>query len=138
MSAIEPRDSNAHLRRLQVLLVLMLLWDLLALFAALSFGSALMKIDGDEISGFLGAKVSLSGAALVPVAIYFYGLVRSPVRHPGVIWVGVIEQAAVVLFGLYHLGTGDLAVQGAVLPIVVSLVLLVLLLANMVRGDARV
>lgn len=138
MSAIDSRDSNAHLRRLQVLLLVMLLWDLVAVVAAFSFGSALMKIDGDEIGGFLGAKTSLSGAALVPVAVYFYGLVRGPIRHPGVMWVGMVEQAAVILFGLYHVAAGDLALEGAVLPIVVSIVLLVLLLANLVRSDARV
>ena len=49
MSAIDSRDSNAHLRRLQVLLLVMLLWDLVAVVAAFSYGSALMKIDGDEI-----------------------------------------------------------------------------------------
>lgn len=138
MSAIESRESSANLRRLQVLLLLMLLWDLLALLAAFSFGSALMKIDGDEIGGYLGAKTSLSGAALVPIAVYFYGLVRSPVRHPGVLWVGVVEQAAVVLAGLYHVVAGDLALEAAIVPVVVSIVLLVLLLANMMRGDARV
>jgi hypothetical protein len=91
MSAIESRQSNAHLRRLQGLLVLMLLWDVFALLAALSFGSALMKIDGDEIGGVLAARTSFSGPALVPIAVYFYGIVRNPLRHTGVLWVGVVE-----------------------------------------------
>jgi hypothetical protein len=137
MSVIEGRQSN-NLRRLQVLLLLMLLWDLLAVLAALSFGSGLMKIDGDEIGGFLGAKTSLSGAGLVPVAVYFYGIVRNPLRHPGVIWVGIVEQAAAIVASLYHVVGNDLQLEGAILTIVVSVVLLALLVVNMPRGDAHV
>jgi hypothetical protein len=48
---MEGRPSNANLRRLQVLLILMLLWDLIGVLASFSFGSSLMKIDGDEIGG---------------------------------------------------------------------------------------
>jgi hypothetical protein len=135
MTAIEGRLDDGPLRRLQILLVLMLLWDLLALLASLSFGGALMKIDGDEIGGLLAAKLSFSGAALVPVCVYFYGLVRNPLRHPGVIWVGMIEQGAAVLFSLYHVVAGDIAVEGAVLTVVVSTALLALLLVTAARGD---
>lgn len=137
MSAIEGRQSNAHLRRLQTLLLLMLLWDLLAVFAALSFGSGLMQIDGEEIGGILGAKTSLSGAGLVPVAVYFYGIVRNPIRHPGVVWVGVIEQAAAILVSLYHVVGEDLKLEGAILTVVVSVIFLALLLVNIPRGDAH-
>jgi hypothetical protein len=137
MSATEVRLPGGPLRRLQVLLLLMLLWDLVALFASLSFGSALMKIDGDEIDGVLAAKVSFSGAALVPIAVYFYGIVRNPLRHTGVIWVGMIEQAAAVLFSLYHVAAGNITLEGAVLTVVVSVVLLALLLIVMSRGDVR-
>ena len=138
MSAIEGRQSGARLRRLQALLILMLLWDLLALLAAFSFGSSLMKIDGDEIGGVLAAKASFSGAGLVPIAVYFYGLVRNPLRHPGVLWVGVIEQAAAAIVSLYHVATGNLQIEGAVLTVIVSVILLALLLANMPRGNTHV
>ena len=137
MSAIEGRPSNTSLRRLQALLVLMILWDLLTVLAAFSFGSALMKIDGDEIGGLLAAKASFSGAGLVPVAVYFYGIVRGPIRHPGVLWVGVVEQAAAIFASLYHVVANDLKLEGAILTVAVSIALLALLLANMPRGDAR-
>ena len=137
MSAIEGRQSNVQLRRLQTLLLLMLLWDLLTVLAAFSFGSALIKIDGNEIGGLLAAKASFSGAGLVPVAVYFYGIVRNPIRHPGVLWVGVVEQAAAILASLYHVVAGDLKAEGAILTIVVSIVLLGLLLANMPRGSTN-
>lgn len=137
MSAIDGRRSNLALRRLQALLLLMLLWDLLAVLAALTFGSALMKIDGDEVGGFLAAKLSFSGAGLVPMGVYLYGLVRNPLRHPGVLWVGGLEQAAAVLLSAYHVGANDIKPEGAILTVVVSLVLLVLLLINVPRGEPR-
>jgi hypothetical protein len=137
MSAVESRQSNARLRRLQALLLLMLLWDLLAVLAALSFGSALMKIDGSEIGGFLGAKASFSGAGLIPVAVYFYGIVRNPIRHPGVLWVGVVEQTAAILASLYHVVANDLKLEGAVVTVVISVVFLALLIVNMPQGDAH-
>ena len=136
MSAVESRQSNARLRRLQALLLLMLLWDLLTVLAAFSFGSALMKIDGSEIGGFLGAKASFSGAGLIPVAVYFYGIVRNPIRHPGVLWVGVVEQTAAILASLYHVVANDLKLEGAVVTVVVSVVFLALLIVN-IQGDAH-
>ena len=136
MSAIEGRKSNAQLRALQVLLVLMLLWNLLAVLAALSFGNALMKIDGNEIGGILGAKTSLSGAGLVPATVYFYGLVRNPIRNPGVIWVGMVEQGAAILVSIYHVVSDHLQPEGAILTVVVSVVFLALLIVNLPRGDA--
>jgi hypothetical protein len=135
MSAIEGRRSSAQLRRLQIILLLMLLWDLLNVFAALSFGSSLMKIDGTEIGGILGAKASFSGALLVPVAVYFYGLVRNPLRHPGVLWVGMVEQGSAILLSLYHVVGDDLQLEGAILTVVVSAILLGLLLVNSIRGE---
>ena len=136
MSAVESRQSNARLRRLQALLLLMLLWDLLTVLAAFSFGSALMKIDGSEIGGFLGAKASFSGAGLIPVAVYFYGIVRNPIRHPGVLWVGVVEQTAAILASLYHVVANDLKLEGAVVTVVISVVFLALLIVN-IQGDAH-
>ena len=137
MSAIEGRPSSTHLRRLQTLLVLMLIWDLITVLAAFSFGSVLMKIDGTEIGGFMGAKASFSGAGLIPVAVYFYGLVRNPIRHPGVLWVGVVEQSAAIIASLYYVASNDLKVEGAVLTIVVSVFFLALLIVNMPHGGSR-
>jgi hypothetical protein len=134
---MEGRPSNANLRRLQVLLILMLLWDLIGVLASFSFGSSLMKIDGDEIGGLLAAKASFSGAGIVPVAVYFYGIVRNPIRHPGVLGVGIVEQAAAIIVSLYHVVGNDLKIEGAILTVVVSVVLLALLVVNMPRGDAN-
>jgi hypothetical protein len=137
MSKIEGRQSGAQLRRLQTLLVLMLLWDLIALLASFSFGGVLMKIDGDEIGGLIGAKASFSGAGLIPIAVYFYGIVRNPLRHPGVLWIAAVEQAAAILVSLYYVASDDLKPEAALVTVVVSVLLLSLLLINMPRGDSR-
>lgn len=134
MSALESRQSTAQLRRLQTLLLLMILWDLLAVMAEFSFGSGLMKIDGDRVGGFLGGRASMSGAALVTVAVYFYGLVRNPFRHPGVIWVAIIAQSSTAFFGVYHYAAGNLTLEAMLIATIVALVLLFLLIVNMPRG----
>jgi hypothetical protein len=73
----------------------------------------------------------------VPIAVYFYGNVRNPIRHPGVLGVGIVEQAAAILVSLYHVVGNDLKIEGAILTVVVSVVLLALLVVNMPRGDAN-
>ena len=72
MSAFDSRQTTAQLRRLQLLLVAMILWDILAVITALSFGGPLAEIDGDRIGGVLAARVGFSGAVLVPIVMYLY------------------------------------------------------------------
>jgi uncharacterized BrkB/YihY/UPF0761 family membrane protein len=137
MSALDTRPSNAQLRRLQILLLLMILWNLLAVLAELSFGNGLMQIEGDKVGGLLAVRTSFAGAALVPMAVYLYGMVRNPMRHRGVILVAIVEQAAAALFAVYHVATNDIETDSAVLAVVVALVLLFLLLVNIPPGDGR-
>ena len=137
MSTLDSRQNTAQLRRLQLLLLLMILWDVLSLMAELSFGGPLTKIDGDAIGGILGARASLSGAALVPIGLYFYALVRGPMRHRGVLWCAALEQGGAALLGVYHIAANDVDVGGTILPVVVALVLLVLVLLNMPGGAGR-
>ena len=134
MSVFESRHTTAQLRRLQLLLLAMILWDALALVASMTFGSPLAEIDGDRIGGVLAARVTFSGAVLVPMVIYLYALARNPQRHRGVIWAAVVEQGAAALFAVYHVAVKDINVEGAVVPLVVALVLLVGLLINMPRA----
>jgi O-antigen/teichoic acid export membrane protein len=131
MSALEPRQSNAQLRRLQLLLLLMILWDLLALAGELSFGGPLVQIDGGDIEGVLGARVSLAGAAVMPIGLYFYALVRGPARQRFVLWCAVLEHGAATLFGVYHLTANHIEAEAAALTLVVSIALLVFVLLNM-------
>lgn len=137
MSAFESRQTTAQLRRLQMLLLVMILWDALALIAALSFGGPLSEIDDDHIGGVLAARVTFSGAVLVPMVMYLYALARNPLRHRGVIWAAVVEQGAAALFAVYHVAVKDISLEGAIVPMVVALVLLVGLLLNMPRAYAQ-
>jgi hypothetical protein len=137
MSMLDSRQNTAQLRRLQLLLLLMILWDLLSLLAELSFGGPLIKIHDDAIGGILGARASFSGAALVPIGLYFYALVRGPMRHRGVLWCAALEQGGAALLGVYHVAVKDVEVSGTIAPLVVALVLLVLVLINMPGAAAR-
>ena len=130
MSAVDAGSQN---RRLQFLLLLLIVWDALALAAELSFGGPLFEPSDGEIGGFLAARGSFGGAALVPLVAYIYGFVRGPLRHRGVLWLGVIEQGATALFAVYHTAVGDIDFEGMVLPLAVAAALLVLLLTNMPR-----
>src|SRR4051812_34629933 len=133
--SLDSRHSPHAARRLQLLLLAMILWDVLALVAELSFGSPLFKIDGHKITGVLAARGSFDAAMAVPMAVYIYGIVRGPLRHRGVLWVGVVEQAATALAAVFHVAAGDITVGGIIVPLVVSMVLLVLLLLSMPRGQ---
>jgi len=72
---------------------------------------------------------------VVPLTLYIYALVRGPLRYRGLLWIGVLEQAMVVVFAGYHTVADDIKFGGAIVPIVVSLGLVVLLLVNMPRGQ---
>jgi len=135
MSAIGPRSTTAINRRLQGVLMLMIAWDALALVTEFSFGSALFEAQGDEVSGFLAARGSFAGMALIPLVVYTYAFIRGPLRHRGALWVGAIEQGAGALFAVYHAATGNLPASSVVVTLVVSLVLLLLLVLTLPRGQ---
>jgi hypothetical protein len=123
-------------RRLQFVLVLMIVWEVLAILAELSFGGPLFEVSGDEIDGLLGARSGFGGLAAVPLAIYLFVLLRGPMRYAGLLWVGVIQYGASALFIVYHLARGHVAVEASILPLVFAGALLVLLLINLPRNEA--
>jgi hypothetical protein len=131
MSTLESRQTTAQLRRLQLLLLLMILWDMLALAGELSFGGPLIKLDEGEIEGLIGARASFGGAAVAPIGLYLYALVRGPARHRFVLWCAALEHGAAVLFGVYHVAGNDIELEPALAPMIVAGVLLILVLVNM-------
>jgi hypothetical protein len=133
MRTPEQRASRGQNRRLQVALILLILWDLFALAAELSFGSPLLRLEDERIGGWLAARGSFSGAAMVTLVMYAFALLRGPSRHRGVLWAGVVQQAAAALFGVYHWASKDITLEGMALTLAVSLGLLVVLLLNMPR-----
>ena len=138
MTALDPRQHSSSSRRIQLVLLLLILWDALAIIAELSFGNSLFEIDGDQMDGVLATKASLSGAALAPLALYLHALVRGPARHWGVLWIGVVEQGATALFSVYHVARDDVSVEAIVIPMAVSLALLVLIFLNLPRSQPAV
>jgi hypothetical protein len=121
--------------RLQFALLLLVAWDAVGILAELSFGGSLFKVSGDKIDGILGARGAMGGALIVPLSLYVYALVRGPLRYRGLVWIGVLEQAMVVVFSLYHIVADDIVAEAAILPIVIALALLVVVLVNMPRGQ---
>lgn len=135
MSTVEASRGLSPRVRIQIVLVLLILWEAVSLLAELSFGGPLVKVSGDRVSGLLAARGSLSGAYVVPLALYIYALARGAMRYRGLLWIGVLEQSMAVVFAGYHTMAGDVKFGGAIVPIGVSLALLLLLLANMPRGQ---
>ena len=138
MSTSAFRTNPSTSRRLQFILLLLILWDILALAAELSFGSPLFEIEGNKIDGLLAGRGSFSGAAVVPIGLYIYAFVRGPVRHRNILWVAVLEQVATALFTVFHVAAGDLKVQGMILPVVISLALAAVILTNLPRNQQPV
>jgi hypothetical protein len=135
MSAAPLRTAGSDVRKLQTLLGLLIIWNLLALLTELTFGGFLAHADGDRIDGVFGARMGFSGSALALAALYLYALVRGPVRHRNVFWVAIIEQGAAAFFAVYHFGVDDITVTAMVVPLVVACALLLLLFVNMPRGQ---
>ena len=133
---VQKRPNLSAQRRLQLVLLLMIAWEALLLVSELSFGSSLFEIDGEQVSGVLGARGSLSGASVIPIALYGFAFTRGPLRHPSILLVGAIEQVAVIVFGAYHVLVNDIEASSYVVPLAVSLAFLTLILINLPRGDA--
>jgi hypothetical protein len=133
MSTYQPRSATSIVRRLQLILLLMIVWEALAILAELSFGGPLFELSGDKLSGLMAGRGAFGGAAVLPLVIYVYAL-RQPLRYRGLLWLGVLENGVAVLFSVFHLAVGDIEFQGVALPLAVSAVFVVLLLLNMPRG----
>jgi len=134
---VQKRPDLSTQRRLQLVLLLMIAWEVLLLFSEITFGSSLFQVDGDQISGVLGARGSLSGAAVIPIALYGFAFTRGPLRYPSILLVGAIEQVATIVFGAYHLFVDDIDAASYIVPLAVSLTFLTLILINLPRGDAE-
>ena len=133
MSTYEPRSLTSIVQRLRVILFLMIIWEALAIITELSFGEPLFEISGDKISGFLAARGSFAGAAVMPMFIYIYAL-RAPLRYRGLLYLAVLENATAILFSVFHLAVGDLEAQGVIATMLISAIFLAAFLLNLPRG----
>lgn len=133
MSTYEPRSLTSIVQRLRLILFLMIIWEAIAIITELSFGGFLFDISGNKIGGYLAGRGSFAGAAVMPMFIYIYAL-RAPLRYRGLLYLAVLENAAAILFSLFHLAVGDLEAQGVIPTMVVSACFLVAFLLNLPRG----
>jgi hypothetical protein len=136
MRPVDSRRGLSPRLRLQVVLLLLIVWDVLGIAAEITFGGPLFKLSGGKVDGLLGARGAFNGGLFVPLAVYGYAFVRGVGRRGGLLWVGVVEQLAGALFGVYHLASGDVRFGAAIAQLTVSLVLLVVVLLNMPREPA--
>jgi hypothetical protein len=134
---VQKRSTLSAQRRLQLVLLLLIAWEALLLVSELSFGSSLFDVDGDQISGVLGARGSLSGAAVIPIALYGFAFTRGPLKHPSILLVAALEQVAAIVFGAYHLFVNDIDAGSYIVPLAVSLTFLTLIVVNMPRWGAE-
>lgn len=122
------RANAASQARLQLVLVLLALWDLLAFILELT-NAGPMKIG--NIDGVLGAR-AVSGAVVVLAIAYIYAA-RNPVRYRFVLWLATVEQFIALFAATFHWARGDVGAGQAIIPILVSAAFLVALLTSMPR-----
>ena len=122
------RANATSQARLQLVLVLLALWDLLAFLLELT-NAGLMKVG--SIDGMLGAR-ALNGSVVVLAIAYLYAA-RNPIRYRFVLWLATLEQFIALFAGTFHWARGDVGAGQAIIPILVSAGFLVALMTSMPR-----
>ncbi len=122
-------------RRLQLVLLMMIVWEGLSLLAELSFGGPLFKISGGDLGGILAAHGGFGGASIVPMVLYIYAFARGPLRYRGVLWLGALEYAVAAFLCVFHVVRHNISFGDVIVTFVVSTAFVVLLLINMPRGQ---
>ena len=122
------RPNPTSQARLQLILVLLAAWDLLAFVLELT-NTRLLRIG--SIDGALGAR-SVSGAVAVLAIAYLYAA-RNPVRYRFVLWMATLEQFVALFASTFHWARHDIGFGEVALPILVAAGFLVMLLTNLPR-----
>jgi hypothetical protein len=122
------RPNPTSQARLQLILLTLAAWDLLAFLLELT-NTRVLTIDG--IHGVLGAR-SVSGATGVLAIAYLYAA-RNPLRHRIVLWLASLEQFLALFTCMFHWARGDIGFVQAAVPIAVAAAFLVLLMINLPR-----
>ncbi|MHB8378193.1 MAG: hypothetical protein ACYDEB_14735 [Dehalococcoidia bacterium] len=122
------RPNATSQARLQLVLVLLAAWDLLAFLLELA-QTSLLRVG--SIHGILGAR-SVSGAVVVLAIAYLYAA-RNPIRYRFVLWLASLEQFVALFAGTFHWARGDIGAGQAIVPLLVAAAFLVLLMTNLPR-----
>ena len=123
-------SALSSLRRLQLGLVLLAIWELLGALAQFFMDSFLLRAHPE---GILAGR-AFGGDLLVLAVLYIY-VARDPLRYRAVIWLAVIEQLAAIVFGVFHLASDNITKGGLILPIFVPMGFLIYLLLHYPRGE---
>ena len=122
------RPNPTSQARLQLILLALAAWDLLAFFLELT-NTRLLTIDG--IHGALGAR-SVSGTTGVLAIAYVYAA-RNPMRYRFVLWLASLEQFLALFACTFHWARADIGFAQAIVPIAAAAAFLVLLMINLPR-----
>jgi hypothetical protein len=122
------RPNPTSQARLQLILLVLAAWDLLAFGLELT-NTRLLSVG--DIDGVLGAR-SVSGTLAVLAIAYIYAA-RNPIRHRFVLWLASIEQFVAIFVCGFHLARDDVNFGETALPLAVAAVFLVLIMTNLPR-----
>jgi hypothetical protein len=122
------RANPTSLARLQLILVGLGAWNLLAFLLELTNAGPLHVGDVD---GVLGAR-ALGGSMGVLGIAYLYAA-RNPVRYRFVLWLATLEQFLTLFTATFHWARNDIGADEAIVPILVAAAFLVLLMTNLPR-----
>ncbi len=122
------RPNPTSQARLQLILILLAAWDLVAFLFEL-FNAGPVRVGA--IEGVLGAR-AVGGATGVLALAYVYAA-RSPMRHRTILWLATIEQFVSIFTAGFHLARDDISRGEAMLPILAAAVFLVALLTSLPR-----
>jgi hypothetical protein len=122
------RPNPTSHARLQLILVVLAAWNILAFLLELTNAGPLSVGD---IDGVLGGR-AISGSVGVLGVAYLYAA-RNPVRYRFVLWLATLEQVAALFTAAFHWARDDIAANEAIVPILVAAAFLVLLMANLPR-----
>jgi hypothetical protein len=119
--------------RLQLVLVLLACWDLLAFLLELA-NTRLLRVGG--IDGMLGGR--FVGGEVAVLAIAYLYAARNPMRYRFILWLASLEQFIALFTATFHWARGDIGASEAAIPILVAAGFLVLLMTNMPQQTDRV
>jgi hypothetical protein len=127
------RVNPASQARLQLVLVLLAAWDLLAFLLELA-NTRLLRVGA--VDGMLGGR-SVGGEIAVLAIAYLYAA-RNPMRYRFVLWLASLEQFIALFAATFHWARGDIGASEATIPILVAAGFLVLLMTNLPQQTDRV
>ncbi len=128
MSRQIGRPNATSQARLQLLLGVLAIWNLLAFLLELT-NTGPLQIGG--VDGVLGAR-AYSGATGVLAVAYLYAI-RNPLRYRFIVWMAALEQLLALFAYGFHWTVDDVSTGEVLLPAVIAIGLLVALVMHLPR-----